>query len=698
MTIKKTTILYWCVSERGRVEREKARTLNKKPASNTRAVGGITMMSPDSTSQSTTVASYHQTEGAGMKKRKRKRRKKASRTKAKKAAATRRKPPSKVGPLSSQDGSSDGDIECLSEEETGTVNLFEDDDFKRETKPSSRRDAHDLTEAPAHQRLSKKGKEAGNSFQEQDDVKQQQQKDSSMKKYKEADEDDSCILDHWKTQQNKKKDQEQSKTTSKYLKEKQKQQDKETNFKKQPRLRKKSQDEMSLSNDFENKGKMLSGCQPNDSKATKETLCCIDSQDVVSSHEDNPVKTADVEATGTQTKECNFGSQINDYEPESQDVALIHRDDFEDNVESQESTACNDDVNEVEQSKIVKEKTVTGSFKERRKEKELKCLQDSKSAKKMVNPYGFEDHGETEGRAAKKIVDPYQFEHHGKTGGRSTKKMVHQNSGHPDKRRNKESMMGGLSKQLKVRKSGDDSSSVRETSSTHVKPPKFFKSRYQEKMEKSRLTFDSSDDIYSFEPNTNANHISKKNKMVPNRPDRKGDDTTTDDELLSDSQGQSKLTKSISENIFRKNQNKPRSKKSQPKDNKVKKGSEDSDATHEKHCESMAVDVEKPMKKDEDKPKYKLKCLSTLRERFQASALNDFEDAVATNFGFDDDGEEHVGESVAVLAEDYSKKGNSKCLWKEKNTSRDGNMKQKARENKATKNSLLKVNILITGI
>ena len=700
------------VSECGSVERDKARTMKEMLASKGRVVGRITMMSPDSTSQST--ASYHPTDGAGAKKRKMKRRKKSRATKARKAAATRRKLPSRGGSLSSQDASSGAELESLLEEETEMANLS-DDDFKPETKPLGRKDAREKTEAPINQRLRKRGKVADNILQDQ--------KDSSCKNHKEVGKGDSCRLDHGKTQQmTQTTDKEKSRTVSTRLMEKRKaqQQDKEIAPKKPQKGQKKSQGDKALNNHIEDEGKLLSPCLPSDSKATEESVCCISSQEVRSCHEETLEKTTDVETKATQEMYCQFGSQIDDYETESQDINLIHRDDFEDKVESQESKACDDD-NEVEQSRPSKVETEKGSFKD--KKKELKALQDTNPAKKMVDPRGFEDHTKVEDKldpyrfedhtkmedkrdpyafgdhggngstASKKMVDPYGFEdnaefgdsvHKKMIGVKQAKKIALQNPDYPDKRRSKDGLLGGAKKLLKIRKSRDDNSFVHETSVTQVKSPKFFKSRHKEQT-KSQTMFNSSDDIYSFEPDTDAVDVSKKNRKTQKKPERKGDLTATDDELLSDSDGQSKRPKSFSENSFNIRQNKPRTKKGLLKETKVKQEPEHSVVPRTKHGKSTAVDMEKV----DEKPKYKLKCLSTLREKFQTSALYDFEEAIATNFGFDADDNGNGKAVTTAPSEDRNKKENAKQFGKAKHASFEDNLKSKAREKNDTMNNCL---------
>ena len=695
----------WCVSEYGSVERDKARTIKEMLASKGRVVSRITMMSPDSTSQSTAVAPYHPTDGAGAKKRKMKRRKKSRGTKARKAAAARRKLPSRGGSLSSQDASSGVELESLLEEETEMANVS-DDDFKPEAKPLSMKDARDKTEAPINQRLRKRGIVADNILQNQ--------KDSSCKNYTEMGKGDSCRLDHGKTQQmNQTTDKEQSRTVSKRFMEKRKaqQQDKEIAAKKPQKKQKKSQGDKAQNNHTENEGKPLSPCLPSDSKAMEERVCCISSQEVRSCHEEDLGKATDVETMATQEMNCPFGSQIDDYETESQDVNLIHRDDFEDNVESQESKACDEDHNEVEQSKPSKEK---GSFKD--KKEEPRALQDANPAKKIVDPHGFEDHtkvedkldpygfgdhGENGSTAPKKMVDPYGFEDHAEFGDsihkkmigvKQAKKMALQSPDYPDKRRSKDGLLGGAKKLLKIRKSRDDNSFVHETSVTQVKSPKFFKSRHKEQA-KSQTMFNSSDDIYTFEPDTDAADVSKKYRKTQKKPERKRDHTATDDELLSDGDGQHKLPKPFSENSFNIRQNKPRTKKGLLKETKLTQEPEHSGVLHTRHCKPTAVDMEK----DDEKPKYKLKCLSTLREKFQSSALYDFEEAIATNFGFDADDN---GKNVTTAhSENCNKKENAKHFGKGKHASFEDNWKSKARENNDTlHNCLQRVSILIKEI
>jgi len=103
------------------------------------------------------------------------------------------------------------------------------------------------------------------------------------------------------------------------------------------------------------------------------------------------------------------------------------------------------------------------------------------------------------------------------------------------------------------------------------------------------------------------------------------------------------------------------------------------------------------VEKDDEKPKYKLKCLSTLREKFQSSALYDFEEAIATNFGFDADDN---GKNVTTAhSENCNKKENAKHFGEGKHASFEDNWKSKARENNDTlHNCLQRVSILIKEI
>ena len=697
--------MFWFVSERSRVD--KTKTSVEKSTSKTRAGGGITMMSPDSTSQNTLGASYVRPDGACAKKRKKKRRKKASRVRAKKAGAARWNATTRGGSASSQEDSVVAELDCLSPKETDTMDLS-DEDFKPEARVLSRKDILDLYDEDFKVKaklpdmkdvydtkvdvVKLKSQQMGtdNRLQGRHGAKDVDVSDEGINKNgkkgdlvklksqpmraenklqggrgaKDVDISDEGINDCYvadtvniskreTTQMITKTMQDEKKTTSRSVIEKVKTQPKlkETDRKKPQRGRKKSHDGAAPS--IENKGRK-SEDPPSNRKATEEDIYCFDDDEVDACLEDDTVIQIDVSG-GRDRNRHNFGSQISDYDAESQDANLIHRDEIAEGVESQESAAYSQDVNEIERSIPFK-----------RAEKEPKTLQDPKRTKKTTQPHVTE-----------KVDYPIGFEDFAKTGVRSRKHLADRSIDRHDKKRNKQGTMEALCKQARIRRSPDNSLPAYDMFGSQVKQPKFFKSRHKERMGNVEKIVDSSDDVYSFEPT----NVDKKRHTTSKKADRSGDDSVTEDELICGSELPSKLTKSGAENSFHKHANKPS--KLPPKD-KSKKGAKHSDATRAEQRESKYESTR------EDKPKHKMKCLSTLRERIQTSVLYDFEDAVATNFGFDDDDEdgEQVSRSVRITpTEDPKQIGNSECAAKE-NAKKTVNSEYVAKENaKKTGNS-----------
>ena len=665
--------MFWFVSERSRVD--KTKTLIEKSASKTRAAGGITMMSPDSTSQSTLVASSLHQDGACVQKRKKKRRKKANRVRAKKSGVARWNATTRGGSASSQEDSVGAELDGLSLKEPDTMDLS-GEDFKPEAKLPSTKDScdkkRDVVKLKSHQ------KRADNRLQGGHGAKDVDISDEGINKCTDKDDikpDTMPMITKTK--------QYELKTLSRCVSEKQKQKLRETNSKTQQKGKKKSHDEAAPSIEDNGRTSILSEDPPNDRKAMEEHVCRSDDEEVDACLEDDTA--IQINVSGSRRNQHNFGSQISDYDA-SQDANLIHRDEIVENGESQENIAYSQNVNEVEPSISLK-----------RTDKEQKALQDPEWTKKLTEPDVVVD-AKCRGRSTEKMDAPYGFEDHAKRGVRSRKHTVDRSIDRLDKKRNKQGTMEALCKQARIKRSPDNSFSAHDTSGSQVKQPKFFKSRHKERTGNAQKTVDSSDDVYSFEPTNRDN----KRSMTSKNADRNGDDDMTEDELICGGEWPSKLTTLSSENSLHKHANKSR--KLAPKDKKGTKGSKHSDAKRSEECESKYENAQG------DKPKYKLKCLSTLRERIQTSVLYDFEDAVATNFGFDDDGEDEQAsrsvritttqdtkkkrDSEHVAKENTKKKGNCEYAAKENKSCVERNMKRNARENsKAEKNSSLKVSV-----